>query len=96
MVAIHTKYLGPTNSRGSRYKAYSTKDRKTVTVGAQDALSSEENHHAAARAYCKLYDWHGVLAHGGTDTGNVYVFIQRKFNITKINEMHDCAETITV
>lgn len=75
MVAIHTKYLGPTNSRGSRYKAYTTKDRKTVTLNAQDNLSLEENHRATAIAYCKMYNWDGYLISGGTDEGYTFVFL---------------------
>lgn len=75
MVAIHTKYIGPTNFRGSRYKAYSTKDRKTITLGADDRLGLEGNHNAAAIAYCRMMNWGGKLISGGTDTGYTYVFL---------------------
>lgn len=75
MVAIHTKFIGPTNTRGSRYKAYTTRDRKTVTVNAAYNLGLEENHNAAAIAYCKMMGWSGKLISGGTDEGNVYVFL---------------------
>ncbi len=75
MVAIHTKYLGPTNVRGSRYKAYTTHDRKTKTLGVSDNLSSEENHRQVAIAYCKMMNWGGKLISGGTDEGYVFVFL---------------------
>lgn len=77
MVAIHTKFIGPTNTRGSRYKAYTTKDRKTVTVNAAQNLDNEQNHNAAAIAYCKMMGWSGKLISGGTDEGYVYVFLPR-------------------
>lgn len=75
MVAIQTKYVCPTNFRGSRYKAFTTKDRKTLTVHADDRLGLEGNHQAVAVAYCKMMGWEGHLISGGTDNGNVFVFL---------------------
>ena len=45
MQAITTKFLGPTNTRGSRVKA--TCWLKTVTVSWDHSASIEENHNAA-------------------------------------------------
>lgn len=45
MQAITTKYLGPTNTKGSRIKA--TCWLKTVTVSWDYALGVEDNHKAA-------------------------------------------------
>lgn len=63
MIAIHTKYIGPTNSRGSRIKAYTTGygDRKgyTVTVPYDHALSGHLVHFEAVKALVSKYklDW---------------------------------------
>ncbi len=86
MVAIQTKYVGPTNFKGSRYKAFTTRDRPTVTISAMDNLGSEENHEAAAIALCKKMGWTGKLASGGTEQGYVFVFIDEKhhFNTTVV------------
>jgi len=46
--AIETKYLCPTNFKGSRIKA--TCARGSITVHCNDALNAEENHIAAADA----------------------------------------------
>lgn len=55
MQAIQTKYLCPTNVRGSRYKAWC--ERGSITLSANDALNSDDNHKAAAEAlkqkFCK-------------------------------------------
>lgn len=74
MKAIITKFHGPTNLRGARYTA-SDSDGNKVTVGMNYALSSEENHDAAAIALCRKMGWtqHNLMR-GGIVGGNVYVF----------------------
>ena len=53
MQAITTKFLGPTNTRGSRIKA--TCWLTSVTVAWDHALNVEENHREAIEALvCKL------------------------------------------
>jgi hypothetical protein len=73
--AIMTKYLGPTNVRGSRVKAY-VSDGFSVTLGYESALSSPEMHDKAAMALCEKMEWTGDMARGGTLTGYVYVFLR--------------------
>ena len=75
-IAIETRYLGPTNTRGSRYKAF-TESRRSVTIHAADTLSVHENHRAAARALCAKMGWDGDLVEGGSSRGYVYVFLPR-------------------
>lgn len=62
MQAIITKYIGPGNVRGSRYKA--TCERGSLTVGADDALSLEENHRAACDALCAKFDAEDAKKYG--------------------------------
>lgn len=53
MQAIETKFLGPTNTKGSRVKA--TCWLTSVTVSWDHSMNVEENHHAAIEALiCKL------------------------------------------
>ncbi len=81
MKAIWTKYIGPTNYRGSRVKA-TAEDRNAfgsalaVTIEYDDALSIEANHDAAAVALCLKMGWPGGLVRGGRPDGcgNVYTF----------------------
>ena len=52
-IAIQTKFLGPTNFRGSRIKAtamdsFSDERVLSVTVGYDHALNSDANHRVAA------------------------------------------------
>lgn len=54
MQAIHTKYICPTNFKGSRYKA--TCAAGAITVSADDALGFDDNHSAACDALCKKLD----------------------------------------
>lgn len=54
MQAIVTKYLCPTNVRGSRYKA--TCQAGSITVSADAGLSLDDNHAAACAALCKKLD----------------------------------------
>lgn len=63
MIAIHTKFISPTNSRGSRIKAYTTGygNHKgfSVTIPFPHEYSSESSHFQAVKALVKKYnlDW---------------------------------------
>ena len=71
--AIEVKYLTPTNTLGSRWKASAFAG--SVTVGFDYALSTEENALAAARALVDKLEWNAATLHGGKlKTGN-YVFV---------------------
>ena len=81
MKAIWTKYLGPTNFRGSRVKAVAENANGFgaeigATVEYDDALSVEANHDSAALALCEKMGWPGDLMRGGRPDGmgNVYTF----------------------
>ena len=78
MQAIVTKYLGPTNHRGSRVKA--TACAGSVTMAWDYELDTDGNHLAAAEALRSKYGWAlGELAVGGLPDGcsNCYVFVKR-------------------
>ena len=71
MKAILTKYLGPTDRRGSRIKA-TDGDLNAITISYDDASSNP--HRDAAIALCAKMGWHGLMAQGGTPEGDVFVF----------------------
>jgi hypothetical protein len=64
MQAIITKFLPPTNVRGSRYKA--SCERGSLTVDADHALNAEENHRAVCDALCAKFDAEDVAKYGST------------------------------
>ena len=70
--AISTKYIGPTNTRGSKVKA--TADAGSVTLHWDDALNSYDNHAAAAIALANKFGWGGRWA-GGSVHNAGYVFV---------------------
>lgn len=74
---ILTRFLGPTNHRGSRIKA--TAWRESVTVPYPHEMDTGRAHRAAAEALCdKLADGEGTwLITAGADLpkGNGYAFI---------------------
>lgn len=74
---IVTKYLGPTNTRGSRVKAVasgSAPDHKMeITVGWNHRHGCDENHRLAAMALAKKLGWAGRWIAGGGNAGNIYV-----------------------
>jgi hypothetical protein len=74
---ILTRYLGPTNHRGSRIKA--TCWRASVTVPYDYALGGDGSHRAAAEALCfKLAEGEGdwlITAGADLPAGNGYAFI---------------------
>lgn len=74
--AIVTKYLGPTNHRGSRVKA--TCEAGSVTVAWDDALDVADNHAKAVRALLIKLDWDRSFIGGGTKDGYVFVLAKNE------------------
>lgn len=72
MIAIETKYLGPTNTKGSRIKA--TGNGHSVTISYPYELSGEAVHRKAAQALADKMNWPGRLIGGATRSGYVFVF----------------------
>jgi hypothetical protein len=72
MQAITTKFLGPTNVRGSRIKA--TAQAGSLTLHWNHALNPDGNHTAAAKALAAKYRWHGTWI-GGTTAARVNVYV---------------------
>ena len=70
--AIVTKYLGPTNMRGSRVVA--TCQAGSLTVGWDHALDAPANHTAAARELAEHMGWHGTWV-GGAMPGAGYCYV---------------------
>lgn len=70
MQAIQTKFLGPTNSRGSRIKATCAAGSRTVEY--DHAMNVEENHCYAAQMLQEKLGWlsHGELAFGTLSDGS--------------------------
>lgn len=62
MQAIITKFICPTNTRGSRYKA--SCERGSLTVDSDHALNADENHRAACDALCAKFDVEDVAKYG--------------------------------
>ena len=75
MVAILTKYLAPTNTRGARIKAY-TGTGLTVTIDYPDG-EPQEAHECAARALMRKMSWKYDLVCGGTECGFAFVMLPK-------------------
>ena len=73
MKAIWTKYLGPTNSRGSRVKA--SAEGVSVTVPYASELNAERAHDEAALALVRKMGWPGTLVRGGRPDGRGYCYV---------------------
>lgn len=71
--AIITKYLGPTNFRGSRIKA--TCAARSITVSYDHALNLEKNHAWAAEALARKLGWAGRWSQGGMPDDTGYCFV---------------------
>lgn len=71
--AIVTKFLGPTNFRGSRIKA--TAAARSITVEWPHALNIEEAHAFAASQLAEKLRWHGQWFGGGMPAGTGYCFV---------------------
>ena len=76
MVAIVTKYIGPTDYRGSRIKA-TAGNGQTITIGYDHELSIEKAHRKAAQALCDKMKWTGKLMKK-TEVYNKFVFASKR------------------
>lgn len=80
--AIRTKFLGPTDYRGSRVRVWRadssySDDPHAMTISWEHALNPGENHTEAVRRYVAAADWNWPGGHwvvGGTDVGHVAVW----------------------
>lgn len=82
--AIVTKFIGPTDHRGSRVKA--TAAAGSITVNWSYNLNTDQNHTHAARKLVEKLGWTrenaegyaGIWKGGGLpdESGNVYVFAE--------------------
>jgi hypothetical protein len=76
MVAIQTKYIGATNTRGSRIKAW-TENGQSVSIPYPHEYSHEVCHFQAVKALVKKHglDWDLTdMRYGSTDKGYVFCF----------------------
>jgi hypothetical protein len=77
MIAIHTKFISPTDKRGSRIKAY-TADGRSVTIPLDHALDDMRRHFQAAEAFIAKHMKHAPdtanMVYGDSADGKGYVF----------------------
>jgi hypothetical protein len=76
MIAIQTKYISPTNTRGSRIKAW-TSTGFSATIPYPYADSYEIAHFQAVKEMIKKHnlDWNtDGMTFGGTEKGYVFCF----------------------
>jgi hypothetical protein len=71
--AIVTKYLPPTNVKGSRIKA--TAAAGSVTLHLDHALNIEDNHARTAKALADKFKWRGQWFMGGMPDDTGYCFV---------------------
>jgi hypothetical protein len=77
MIAIHTKFIPPTNNRGSRIKAF-TSSGFTVTVPYDHGFSHEMVHFEAVKALIKKHNlnWDILnMRYGDSADKKGYVFV---------------------
>ena len=80
MKAIMTKYLGPTDRRGSRIKATDS-DGNNLVQGYDSALNSDDNHKAAAKALRDKMGWKGRMIGGWVGNEMAFVFEDGRYEI---------------
>ena len=76
MIAIQTKYICPTNTRGSRIKAF-TESGFTVTIPYDHSLNYEKVHFKAVKELVKKHDLQWDIENmtfGGVKNGYVFCF----------------------
>jgi len=75
MKAIITKYIGATNTKGARIKAYDM-DNNSITIPYPYNLSGIAVYQKAAIALKDKMGWNGEIVGGGIKGGYVFVFLE--------------------
>ena len=70
--AIQTKVIAPTNTKGTRIKAWA--QAGSITLHWDYEINADKNHVAAAQAFAEKLGWSGSWHGGGVD-GSGYVFV---------------------
>jgi len=79
MQTITTKYLGPTNTKGSRIKA--SCEGGSITVSLDYGVEIEQDYMKAAKALKDKMNWSGEMIGGHTKDGMVFVFVNDFYKI---------------
>lgn len=70
--SIDTRYVGPTNNRGSRVIATTPSGHRLIRHW-EYGIGIEANHYAAAKALQAKLDWEPIVAGGSTKAGFVWL-----------------------
>lgn len=73
MIAIQTKYLAPTNNRGTRIKAF-THTGQSITIGWDYSLENYANYKKAALTLIEIMEWSKDITGGSTKDGYTFTF----------------------
>jgi len=71
--AIETRFVGPTNHRGSRVIATHCGNVMRHTHNWDYGLNTDQNHYAAAEALRAKLDWPPIVAGGSTRDGYAWL-----------------------
>ena len=95
MLAIETRYMGPTNNLGSRIKA-TADNGESVTVGyPHDRHEGADAHSVAALALARKMGWDGELIAGATKDGYAFVFANSdRYAINETDEDRERAHNV--
>lgn len=78
MKAIRTRYLGPTNTKGSRIKA-DDGDGNSMIVSYDHRYGIDENHRLACKALQRKLNWAGRYYGGGMPHSRYWVCIDKDY-----------------
>ena len=87
MQTIMTKYLGPTDHQGSRFKATHTGGFTSVTMSMDYGMEHAGNHTRVAFMLAEKLNWEGDYIGGHTKDGMVFVDARPNYSVhTKSRE----------
>jgi len=93
MKAIQVKYLGPTNTKPSRWKAFAS-GKLQITLSYDYALNSEDNARKAAQALADKMKWNIAIGGSGSLPNGDYVFTIFILRDEEAQHVNSASETI--
>jgi len=76
MKGVITQYIGATNKREARIKAFT--DKQKLIISYPDELNCDKAHRLAAELLCKQQGWDVRLHQGSHPNGKGYLFVMEE------------------
>lgn len=91
MTCIETKFIGPTNTRGSRISATALSTKQRIVIDWDQSVNSDQNHKVACLRLAVKFGWiHGDWVMGaGSNGSQIFVCNDRTASVIEMSYIRE-------